>query len=574
MNPAGTSAFVIPTADAAERAVLGAILAGGSEVFQRVKAIVSAADFHDQRYAAIFQAAADLAGAHREVDLITVTAQLECSGTLQAAGGVAYVGSLADGLPDPANVEHYARIVLEASHGRQLQRLAMELLGTAGRGDAGELAQRAAETLSRLALSKDREAASSEVFERAVTKEALNVRVRAEARRRIAAETPRRPFDAALLSNIAEEPVQQRVKGLLARNGRMLWSAVRKSGKTTGCLNLIRSLIRGEDFLGRFAVTPIAGCAGLLNFEVARQDIARWAREVGIPGDRLLVVNLRGCANPFAEPDEAARLAELLREHAVEVIVVDPFGRAYTGKSQNDAGEVGAWLSMLDRFVEAAGCSELVLTAHAGWEGERTRGTSALEDWADTVATTVRDNDDDRLRFFRALGRDVEVAEDRLDFDPATRRLTLAGAGNRATARRERRTEELIAGVVEAVTREPGATTRQLDALLREVGLAHQRGDASRGARAAVEAGQIVRLPGPRGSLRHFLKGQEGDRTRLYPTVPAGHTGVVVRPYPTPPIEGGVRSHHSPPLGKSAYPPGTLDSQPEPELPPEDEEVL
>ena len=116
---------------------------------------------------------------------------------------------------------------------------------------------------------------------------------------------------------------------------------------------------------------------------------------------------------------------------------MDPFGRAYTGESQNDAGEVGAFLSDLDRFVEAAGCSELVLTAHAGWDGERTRGSSALEDWADAVAFVVRDKEDERLRYFHALGRDVEVEEDRLNFDPATRRLTLAGAGNRAVGPRK-----------------------------------------------------------------------------------------------------------------------------------------
>ncbi len=84
--------------------------------------------------------------------------------------------------------------------------------------------------------------------------------------------------------------------------------------------------------------------------------------------------------------------------------MVDPFGRAYTGTSQNDAGEVGAFLCGLDRFAEAAGVSELVLTAHAGWDGERTRGSSALEDWADAVVYLTRDKENEKLRFFRAIG--------------------------------------------------------------------------------------------------------------------------------------------------------------------------
>ena len=46
----------------------------------------------------------------------------------------------------------------------------------------------------------------------------------------------------------------------------------------------------------------------------------------------------------------------------------------------------------------------LILTAHAGWNGERTRGASALEDWADVVITLVRDPDNDQVRYLRAEG--------------------------------------------------------------------------------------------------------------------------------------------------------------------------
>jgi hypothetical protein len=400
-------------------------------------------------------------------------------------------------------------------------------------------------------------------FEDAVAREAFAVRVRTEARRRIAAEGAlHRPFDAALLADVADEPVRWRAQGLLPSRGRLLLAAQRKAGKTTAVLNLSRDLIVGGAFLGRFTVVPVAGLVAFLNFEVAGYQLCRWAREVGIPGDRLLTVHLRGRSNPFADPDDTARLAELMREYQVEVVIVDPFGRAYPGKSQNDAGEVGAWLSELDRFAGAAGCSELILTAHAGWEGERTRGTSALEDWADAVAYLVRDKEDDRLRYFRAFGRDVEVEEDRLNFDPTPRRLTLAGSGSRATARTQRRMDELIDGVVEAVTREPGATTGRLGALLREAGLGLQRGDAGRAARAAVEAGRIVRQQGPRKSLLHYLKAQEGEYSRVVPTIPAGTLGV----FPTPPIRGG----NTPVLLEPPAGPGTLDPHnPDPEQEPD-----
>jgi hypothetical protein len=71
-------------------------------------------------------------------------------------------------------------------------------------------------------------------------------------------------------------------------------------------------------------------------------------------------------------------------------------------------------------FAAAAGVAELVLSIHAGWDGERTRGSSALEDWADVVATLARDPDDEEVRYLRAFGRDVEVDEDRLVYEPDT----------------------------------------------------------------------------------------------------------------------------------------------------------
>ena len=63
-----------------------------------------------------------------------------------------------------------------------------------------------------------------------------------------------------------------------------------------------------------------------------------------IPQDQLYLINLRARANRLATEQDRAALAALLRSRGTEAIIYDPFGRAYTGKSQNDPGEVGAWL--------------------------------------------------------------------------------------------------------------------------------------------------------------------------------------------------------------------------------------
>jgi hypothetical protein len=202
-----------------------------------------------------------------------------------------------------------------------------------------------------------------------------------------------------------------------------LISAQRKTGKTTFVLNLARSLLTGEDFLGRFAVRPINGDVAILNYEVSAAQLARWADEAGVPRGRLFLVNLRGRGNPLGDDDGRMRLAALLRSRGTEALLCDPFGRAYTGVSQNDPGEVGRWLDDLEHFARTdVGVNDLMLTAHAGWEGERTRGASALEDWPDSIITMTRggrvdgDGGED-ARYLKAIGRDVELEEDRLNFD-------------------------------------------------------------------------------------------------------------------------------------------------------------
>lgn len=262
------------------------------------------------------------------------------------------------------------------------------------------------------------------------------------------------PFDAGTLAELlARDPEPAaRVAGLMPWGGSTLVVGARKSSKSTLMVNLARCLITGEKLLGRLEVRPIAPDAtvAILNYEVSSAQLAGWASDVGVPPERLLVVNLRGRRNPLTDPEDRARLAALLRSHNVETLIVDPFGRAFGGESQNDAGQVQAWLVQLDRFARVeVGATDVILTAHAGWNGERTRGSSALEDWADSIIKLTRDEQDGDHgpRYISALGRDVELKEDRMNYDDATRWLSLSGAGSRKKAR-DGATEGNLAGAI------------------------------------------------------------------------------------------------------------------------------
>jgi AAA domain len=343
------------------------------------------------------------------------------------------------------------------------------------------------------------------------------------------------PFDAGTLGEILARPPDppMRVDGLIPWDSSALVVAQRKTGKTTFDLNLTRCLLTGEDFLGRFAVRPIDGIVGILNFEVSAAMLGRWADEHGIDRERFYMVNLRGRRNPFTHPGDRETLAADLRGRGVETLICDPFGRAYPGKSQNDPGEVGAWLVDLDVFARGeVGAKDVILSAHAGWNGERTRGSSALEDWADVILTMTRDPDDDSLRFLKAEGRDVDLAEDQLAFDPDTRTLSLAGTGSRKMSRDGRRLDELVTAVMEQVTAAPGINGTELGVALKDAGVSFQKGDERKAARAGVDAGYLSVEAGPRNSKRYFLT----ELPRHTPTYPGG----VPLTYPDPTLIGGV----------------------------------
>jgi hypothetical protein len=362
-----------------------------------------------------------------------------------------------------------------------------------------------------------------------------------------ARRSPQQRPDVGTLTELLQRPQEPpwRVHGLLPAGGRMLLTAQRKTGKTTMTGNLTRSLLTGDPFLDRFPVRALTGTVVALNYEVTGATYARWMDQVGVPPQRMHVVNLRGRRNLLTDQAGRTELAGLIRAAGGDVLVVDPFGRAYTGRSQNDAAEVTPWLVMLDQLAEAAGITEVVLAAHAGWDGERTRGSSALEDWADVVVTVTRDPDTDQ-RFLRAEGRDVDVDEDALHYDASTRRLTLTGTGSRSKARAGRRSAELVDALVQVVTADPRIGVGGIERALRDAGVPFQKGDVNRASHEAERLGRIVVETGPRRARIHSLP----------PTTPDYPHGVTVTT-PDPPLYGGGSQWG-----------GQASTTPEPELPP------
>ena len=110
----------------AEQSLLGGLLLDNQRMDQ-VADIVTVNDFYRKEHKLIFLAISELNQENQPADVLTVSEFLDKSGDLQAVGGMAYLGSLANNTPSAANIKAYAGIVRERSIMRSLGHAAREI---------------------------------------------------------------------------------------------------------------------------------------------------------------------------------------------------------------------------------------------------------------------------------------------------------------------------------------------------------------------------------------------------------------------------------------------------------------
>jgi replicative DNA helicase len=109
----------MPQSPDAERAVLGAILIN-NHAFYRIIGTIDTEDFFRDAHRTIFATMRRMAERSQDIEPLTLKEELSKHAQLEQVGGVAYVTSLMDVVPDVANVERYAQIVKEKSMLRRL----------------------------------------------------------------------------------------------------------------------------------------------------------------------------------------------------------------------------------------------------------------------------------------------------------------------------------------------------------------------------------------------------------------------------------------------------------------------
>jgi hypothetical protein len=345
---------------------------------------------------------------------------------------------------------------------------------------------------------------------REVAIEAHKLRVRDEGRilwRQQRAELmgQRRPEPVALDTLLAQpDPaVVYRITDLLPAGGRALLSAQYKAGKTSMIANLLRSLVDGDRFLGRFDVEPVER-VWLLDTELDQDMLRRWLRDQNIRNRAAIqTLCLKGRLTTFGITDDTVRAEWAAMMGGADFIVLDCLRPCLDALGLSEDKEAGIFLTAFDALCHEATAKEAVVVQHMGHGQERSRGDSRQLDWPDVLWRIVREESDDGAgdRYFSALGRDVNVPETVLSWIPEVRGLML-GDGDRAD-KRARSTVEDIVEILSEPANVDGLSQNKLVGKLK--GMGASRDGARRAVALAVTDGVLLAAKGPRNSDVHIL---------------------------------------------------------------------
>ncbi len=142
----------------AEQSVLGGILLDAT-AWDKVADILQERNFYRYEHRLIFHHIAILIDHAKPVDVITVAESLESNAELDKAGGLSYLGSLAQNVPSAANIRRYAEIVRERAVMRKLAEVGADIATSAynpGGRDADQLLDEAESKIFEIAESGER----------------------------------------------------------------------------------------------------------------------------------------------------------------------------------------------------------------------------------------------------------------------------------------------------------------------------------------------------------------------------------------------------------------------------------
>lgn len=279
-------------------------------------------------------------------------------------------------------------------------------------------------------------------YEKAVLEEVARLRLRHRAQQVFATEL-RPPVTTPEILSLRERlaighpPLEWRLDSWQPAGTRALLAAQYKAGKTTITGNLARSLVDGDEWLGSYLTNAIDGTVAIIDFEMSERQLDGWLSDQEIlHDDRIIVIPLRGKATTFdiIDPVTRAEWAAKLAAHGTQYLILDCLRPVLDALALDEHSEAGRFLTPFDELLDQAGIPDALVVHHMGHQAERSRGDSRLRDWPDVEWRLVRENDDPSSpRYISAFGRDVDISESLVEYNPDSRRIRVVG-GTRMTA--------------------------------------------------------------------------------------------------------------------------------------------
>lgn len=225
-----------------------------------------------------------------------------------------------------------------------------------------------------------------------VEKEVERLRVRHEAQTLFNAELVAGDTPALEMGSIADfiamsqTTVVDLIDGVLKDHSLCTVLGPSGVGKTTVALQMLHSLLTGDDWLGQ-PVQKIDGRVGILSYDQNSGMMANWIVASGMDVRQVLMVNAHGRGNPLAVPEMRAQIANTWRAAEVEVILVDSFSASFAGADQNDTAQTMTYYRDMMKFAYTeVGARALLMIVHSTAASPlKARGSTAHKDVADSV---------------------------------------------------------------------------------------------------------------------------------------------------------------------------------------------
>ena len=343
-----------------EQSLIGSLLLD-NQCLDRIAGIVTEADFYRDDHRRIFRHIAALIKAGNPADAVTVHESLERARESEQAGGLAYLGEIANNTPSSANAPGYARLVRDNALRRKLITAADELQANAFTSPDID------------ALVRSHEASVAGLIDGRATG---------------------LPLAWARLID-ASEQLCEIVEDLLTAGAMSVFYGESNSGKTYLALDLAISIARGIPWLGKKTVQAPAIYVAAEGARTIQNRVLSYKRHhrvddfpLGIVGTSVDLLDSAADTPKLVETIE--RCAQDLGQRP-SLVVIDTLARAMAGGNENAPEDMGALVRNSDLIRQKTGV-HVMWIHHSGKDSAKgARGHSSLRAATDSEIEVKHD---------------------------------------------------------------------------------------------------------------------------------------------------------------------------------------